>query len=593
MRIRLLIALACLAAAPAARGLEKKPVPDIHKQIEVEQTLRKLYKLQYLSPKISEKLDLAREFMRLAADPKEDLEARYVLWQQAGDLAAKCGDTDLAMDAIDALANKFNVNVVALKKETLLAAAKAAQTLDPDTSSAILAMRTLLEAPSDGDANYALGQYYCLVRNDWEKGLPHFSRCSHETFKSLADRELGKPNAGFAQMALGERWVDLADSETDAKRRENMRQHGAYWLKQALPLLTGLAKQKAEWSLKNIKYSTSMPPAAPKIIPFAIRNALDWLANNQELNGSWNSKRHGSLRKTDTACTALALLALVRAGSYEGFGPYQENIRRAIGWLEKLQTTNKADGHEGLLFDPTDEGGQYGLGYPHGMAGLALVEAAAASKNPDTRAAAQLAVNYSCRQHQDPEGGGFRYGPKTPGSLSVTCWYIQQLAAAKAAELEVDQASWDGLTKFLRSVTINDEAAKALLYGYMPGVGSSPQLTMMGAATKMMLGAKPEEIAPSFAWALNHMQPTWGFNGEKADLYYWYYGSLAANKLTASPAGRELAGNWNETLKAALMLNQEPGGSHMGSWPAVGNYASDWGRAGQTAWAALCLLLAQ
>ena len=65
-----------------------------------------------------------------------------------------------------------------------------------------------------------------------------------------------------------------------------------------------------------------------------------------------------------------------------------------------------------------------------------------------------------------------------------------------------------------------------------------------------------------------------------------------AAKLAVAPDYGELAKRWNKALKAALNLNRQIKGPDEGSWNPVGEYSHDWGRAGQTACACLCLLRA-
>ena len=74
----------------------------------------------------------------------------------------------------------------------------------------------------------------------------------------------------------------------------------------------------------------------------AVRDALKWLADNQEPDGHWNPIRHragkeervlgrdrfGAGARADTGISALALLALLASGHTHEDGTYRENVAR-------------------------------------------------------------------------------------------------------------------------------------------------------------------------------------------------------------------------------------------------------------------------
>jgi hypothetical protein len=70
----------------------------------------------------------------------------------------------------------------------------------------------------------------------------------------------------------------------------------------------------------------------------------------------------------------------------------------------------------------------------------------------------------------------------------------------------------------------------------------------------------------------------------KANLYYWYYGTLAMYQLQGSHWSR-----WNEALRAALLPSQIQEGPLAGSWDPDGVWGGYGGRVYSTALSALCL----
>lgn len=264
----------------------------------------------------------------------------------------------------------------------------------------------------------------------------------------------------------------------------------------------------------------------------AVGKALRWLAYHQEPDGHWDTVKYGSGPKTDTAMTGMALLAFVGAGNTEKVGQYHDNVKNAVAWLKSKQQPS------GLIYDPTDAGSHRGIGYPHAIATLGMVEAAGMGRVPDTKAAAQRAVAYATEQHQCGDGSdklGWRYGAKQAGDLSVTGWFVMALKSAKIARLHVDPAAFEGAIKFVNSVEFKDgqgdDAYGSSHFGYRPGdehAGSGFRLTAIGTLVRQYCGKSKEETQGSVDWFLNKGGvPSWGVNGESVDLYYWYYGSMA------------------------------------------------------------------
>ena len=309
----------------------------------------------------------------------------------------------------------------------------------------------------------------------------------------------------------------------------------------------------------------------------AVESALRWLASHQEADGHWDSVKWGG-KQADTSITALALLAMLGAGHSEIEGKYKENVKRAVAWLRGIQR------EDGCLYQ---QGETHSIGYHHGIAGLALVEAADMGSVPATVQAAQRALEYSISKHQH-EAGGWRYNAKQKGSISVSAWFIQQLKAAKVAGLKVDPAAFEGAIKFLDSVEAKGDPKdpqSGHRYGYTEPTSLGHRRTAMGCYCRQILGWKREDLQGGVHWWVGKGGlPEWGGNGGSVDLIYWYYGTLCTFQ-----QGGEVWKRWNEALKKALVDNQRKGGDEDGSWDPVGVYADYWGRTGQTAFSALCL----
>jgi len=153
---------------------------------------------------------------------------------------------------------------------------------------------------------------------------------------------------------------------------------------------------------------------------------------------------------------------------------------------------------------------------------------------------------------------------------------------AKPSGLKVPVESIDGAIKFLNQV---ESPNRKHFYGYTDNQSIGQRRTAMGCVSRLALGWKPGDVASGVeGFVAEGGVPKWDANGSLVDLYYWYYGSLAAFQ-----QGGGVWEKWNAALAEALVNNQEHGRDEDGSWMPVGSHSEYWGRVGQTALAALCL----
>ena len=217
-----------------------------------------------------------------------------------------------------------------------------------------------------------------------------------------------------------------------------------------------------------------------------------------------NAKKHGASAKTDTAVTGFALLAFLGAGHTEKVGEYKGNVQRASAWLKSKQDA------DGMIWDTSDDNAHHrAKGYPCAIATLAIAEAAGMANVPDTRAAAQKAIDYCTEKHQQGDGsdkGAWRYSPKSEGDTSVTGWFIMALKSAKVAGLAVNPASFDGAIKYLDKVEHKIEGGGGSSYGtpsvywYMVNAEhaqTAHRLSAIGNLGRQFMGWKKEDLQAS------------------------------------------------------------------------------------------------
>lgn len=320
----------------------------------------------------------------------------------------------------------------------------------------------------------------------------------------------------------------------------------------------------------------------------AVNRALEWLAYHQEADGHWDVLKYGGgknpwsagVEKCDISMSSLALLAFLGAGHSEKIGQYKDNVKRGIGWLKSLQ---QADGSMAKHY-----------GYEEAMAAMALSEAAGMGNVPETRKAAQKAIDYCTEIHQQGEGsekGAWRYGVKETPDISNSGWFIMALKSAKVAGLSVNPASFEGAIKFIDACEMKQAGGDSgygppSSYRYMASFDqTNERRCAIGVLCRQFTGFDKEKLQSSVEYfvKMGGTPSAWGEG--KTDFYYWYYGTLCVFQ-----QGGDTWKHWNDDMKKTLVDAQcKGGGDDDGSWPIEGLFAKTWGRVGQTALGALCL----
>ena len=128
-----------------------------------------------------------------------------------------------------------------------------------------LAIATLATNGSDEEASLTLGKYLCLVKGDWERGLSWLAKGSDPALKELAAQEQAGATSPETQVRLGDSWWDLGEKETGTVQKQ-LRERAAFRYRQALPSLTGLARDRAAKRLAAVATEMRLSLASPKAI---------------------------------------------------------------------------------------------------------------------------------------------------------------------------------------------------------------------------------------------------------------------------------------------------------------------------------------
>ncbi len=307
---------------PAVVEKPKLPLPDEAAREEALTLVRGQYEQQFQAAKArSEKVALAEEMIAHASEVEAAAE-RYVLLDVARKMAASAGGVEQALSAVERLDDEFDIDELPLLSEVLVDLAKApllnvdrlrvaqemlsaaesatdadrydlaVELLQESAASARTArdyelarqalerrdeadqLKTAYEAvepalsalsadADDAAAHQTVGEFYCLMKGQWEKGLPHLVQGTDARLKSLAEQDLAAEKSTGQQVALADRWRELSET-SDGLAEKQLQFRAGYWYRQALPALPDSEKDAIEKRLSEMKYVVAA--AGPKIV---------------------------------------------------------------------------------------------------------------------------------------------------------------------------------------------------------------------------------------------------------------------------------------------------------------------------------------
>jgi serine/threonine protein kinase len=290
------------SAAPTEA--EKASVPDEAALAEAIKEIKDTFKDDYARMQTGKAAQaLAAKLIETGRQTKDDRLKRFALYREARNLAARAAAPALSLQAVEAMAGEYPLDLPKEKIEALRLAGKALES--PSAARAFLdttlpifkdaleadeydrvaplfplarqavqvardaalkkttepflnrmerltkrydgikpAMRTRKDRPDDPEANRVVGAFWCLDKEDWQKGLPLLARADETALAQAARKELARPTVSAEQTALGDAWFELAP--THAEYRPAMQQRAALWYMKALPDLKDSEKERVE-----------------------------------------------------------------------------------------------------------------------------------------------------------------------------------------------------------------------------------------------------------------------------------------------------------------------------------------------------------
>jgi hypothetical protein len=210
------------------------------------------------------------------------------------------------------------------------------------------------------------------------------------------------------------------------------------------------AVQSARAQDPQLRFGSGVPREVEQIYD----KGLKWLAENQSESGNWESGDNGP------GVTGMCVMAFLASGEDPNFGPWRENIRRAVRSMIQSQSAETG-------FFASNMG--HGSMYHHGFACLGMAEVYGvldedtlwdASVNVKDRRsigqALELAVRASVTAQKNNEWNAWRYSPEaTDADTSVSGAVLMGLLAARNAGIRVPDESIEKALEYFRSMTTN------------------------------------------------------------------------------------------------------------------------------------------
>ena len=200
----------------------------------------------------------------------------------------------------------------------------------------------------------------------------------------------------------------------------------------------------------------------------AVADGLRMLSIMQRADGSWGVEivpdkweqwQTKDFQWLKVSVSSLALLAFLGEGDTwltdEKTGArslYADRIQRGIAWLMKQQDAES--GRFGPSADNTDRSMYNHLLYNHGLATLAMCEAAGLSGDGVVRESAQKAVNLILKTQTRDGGWNFAGDPNGDAEVPLSAWNVQALYAAREAGLQVSEDAFKRALEFYRKTTL-------------------------------------------------------------------------------------------------------------------------------------------
>ncbi len=282
-----------------------------------------------------------------------------------------------------------------------------------------------------------------------------------------------------------------------------------------------------------------------------IERGVEWLARNQQRDGSWGSG--GGYGAYPAAMTGLAGTAIAMHGDTTSRGRYSRNLRTAVDYLLRLQQRN------GLI------AGAAGRSmYGHGFSMLFLSQVYGTEEDParERKIHDALAKGAKLTARSQSRLGGWLYTPDSGGDEgSVTVTQVQALRGARDAGVHVPGETIKKAVKYIE-MSVCPDGGIAYRAGSGGGMGGSrPPITAAAVAVLYNAG---QYDSPMVEKAIEYCKRRL-IRGQDAQAVWghWFYTHLYLAQAMYQRGGKD----WEEyfpTIRDRLLKMQARDGSWQG-----------------------------
>lgn len=290
----------------------------------------------------------------------------------------------------------------------------------------------------------------------------------------------------------------------------------------------------------------TLPPGVTTDTMRAIERGLEFLAREQNKDGSWRSA--GGFGTYPVVMSSLGGLALVAGGSTPERGPYAKHVRRAVNFCLSQQQPN------GLFAAPAEE--QRSM-YGHGFAMLFLSQAYGMEEDLERQRRIRVALERGIvlTSKSQSNDGGWLYTPDSNGDEgSVTVTQVQALRGCRNAGILVPKETIDKAIKYIERSQNPDGGISYSVRSR----GSRPAITAAACAVLYNAGQYDSPMATkAFEYAWKHCKPTVSNDG------HYFYTQLYMSQASWQK-GDKVWGEYYPAIQRVLLRTQQGNGSWNG-----------------------------
>lgn len=240
------------AVIPGATAL-----PSAQDQKDGLAQVRKFYAKDFAKRSNPAKVRLARKLLEETGKNRSDPVVFHQLVSEAIRLASEAESYEVLFEGVELLVSTFAGLDAMTEKQAVL------KRLSSKPVAAAIAR--LLVEPADPPSNLIAGKWFSFVAHRWSEGLPMLAMGADPDIARVAGMEMGASRAEGEALQLADAWYDASAKQRSKDDKVPLLARAMYWYQQAIPQLSGLAKERVVKRVTDID----------KLVPLDLDN-VDW-----------------------------------------------------------------------------------------------------------------------------------------------------------------------------------------------------------------------------------------------------------------------------------------------------------------------------